>query len=77
PGGKLVITDLDAHGFDFLRTEHYDRWLGFDREDIAYWFKEAGLKNITVDCVGGNCCTTSREGFGAAEISIFIAYGEA
>jgi len=28
PGGKLVITDLDTHHFDFLRKEHHDRWMG-------------------------------------------------
>ncbi|PKM95154.1 MAG: SAM-dependent methyltransferase [Firmicutes bacterium HGW-Firmicutes-1] len=76
-GGKLVITDLDTHEFEFLRTEHYDRWMGFNREDIKRWFIEAGLKNISIDCVGGECCTTSIEGCEEAKISIFIAYGEA
>lgn len=75
-GGKIVITDLDEHNYDFLKTEHYDRWLGFKREDIKQWFAEAGLKNITVDCVGGNCCTTSECGNESANISIFIASGE-
>ena len=28
PGGKLVITDLDEHRFEFLRTEHHDRYYG-------------------------------------------------
>ena len=34
PAGKLVITDLDEHEFDFLREEHHDRWMGFKRADI-------------------------------------------
>ncbi|MBI1927893.1 methyltransferase domain-containing protein, partial [Candidatus Poribacteria bacterium] len=34
PSGKLVITDLDKHDFVFLRDEHHDRWMGFEREDI-------------------------------------------
>jgi ubiquinone/menaquinone biosynthesis C-methylase UbiE len=76
PGGKLVITDLDTHDYEFLRTEQYDRWMGFDREDIRRWFIEAGLKNISIDCVGGECCTKSIEGCEEAKISIFIAYGE-
>ncbi len=25
--GKLVLTDLDEHNFELLKTEHYDRWL--------------------------------------------------
>ena len=28
PSGKLVITDLDEHRFEFLRTEHHDRYYG-------------------------------------------------
>ncbi|MFA9560354.1 class I SAM-dependent methyltransferase [Evansella sp. AB-rgal1] len=29
-GGKLVLTDLDEHQFDFLITDHHDRWMGFN-----------------------------------------------
>lgn len=75
-GGKLVITDLDEHNFEFLRTEQYDVWMGFDRKDIIEWFKDAGLKKITVDCVGSNCCADSKCGSDKASISIFVAYGE-
>ncbi len=73
--GKLVITDLDEHGFDFLRTEQHDRWMGFKREDIHRWFVEAGLKNVSVNCVGDNCCATSSTGAARASVSIFIAVG--
>jgi len=76
PRGTVVITDLDEHNFEFLRTEQYDRWMGFKREDIRKWFEEAGLKNIVVDCVGQNCCAESNCGCGNANISIFIASGE-
>lgn len=76
PGGTVVITDLDEHNFEFLRTEQFDRWLGFKRDDIKQWFLEAGLKNVVVDCVGGNCSTTSCCESQSASISIFIAYGE-
>jgi ubiquinone/menaquinone biosynthesis C-methylase UbiE len=43
-GGKVIITDMDEHEYEFLRKEQHDRWLGFKREDVARWFKEAGLK---------------------------------
>lgn len=76
PGGKLVITDLDEHHHEFLRIEQYDRWMGFQREDIKKWFSEAGLKNITVDCAGANCCSESKCGCESANISIFVAYGK-
>jgi ubiquinone/menaquinone biosynthesis C-methylase UbiE len=75
-GGKLVITDMDEHQFDFLRTEQYDRWMGFKREDVDRWFRAAGLKNVVVDCVGENCCADSKSGADHATVSIFVASGE-
>ncbi len=76
PSGKIVITDLDEHTFEFLKAEHHDRWMGFKREDIEHWFTEAGLKNVTVDSVGENCSTQSSRGEEYASISIFVASGE-
>jgi ubiquinone/menaquinone biosynthesis C-methylase UbiE len=75
PGGRLVITDLDRHDFDFLRTEHCDRWMGFDRPDVARWLAEAGLVDVEIDCVGENCCAASQCGCGAAAVSIFVVSG--
>jgi len=74
PGGRLVITDLDAHEFEFLRKEQHDRWMGFEREHVRGWLRDAGLLDVVVDCVGQDCCASSREGEAAA-ISIFIASG--
>ncbi len=75
PSGKLVITDLDGHTFEFLRVEHHDRWMGFKRNDIKKWFAEAGLGDVVVDCAGENCCAQSSQGDAHASVSIFIAYG--
>lgn len=75
PGGKLIITDLDKHNFEFLRKEQHDRWLGFRGEDIKDWFEEAGLSNINVDCVGKDCCSESEEGSEKASVRIFVASG--
>jgi ubiquinone/menaquinone biosynthesis C-methylase UbiE len=75
PGGILVISDLDSHGFEFLRTEQNDRWLGFKREDVVRWFNEAGLSDSRVDCVGQDCCADSEEAGTQARISIFVASG--
>jgi ubiquinone/menaquinone biosynthesis C-methylase UbiE len=74
-GGRLVITDLDRHDFDFLRTEHCDRWMGFDRPDVARWLVEAGLTEVNIDCVGESCCAASQSGCGEAAVSIFVASG--
>lgn len=76
PGGRLVITDLDEHQFEFLKTEQHDRWMGFKRENVERWFLDAGLKNVTVDCVGEDCCAQSACGTEYASVSIFVACGE-
>jgi ubiquinone/menaquinone biosynthesis C-methylase UbiE len=76
PGGRLVLTDLDAHAFDFLRAEHHDRWMGFQRSDVRAWFQAAGLRNVRIECVGENCSATSSCGCEQASVSIFAAYGE-
>lgn len=74
-GGALVITDLDAHSHEYLKTEHNDRWMGFERKDITKWYEAAGLERVTVDCVGETCNSTSSCGGGEASISIFYAIG--
>lgn len=76
PGGLLVITDLDEHHFEFLRTEQHDRWLGFKRADIRQWFEDAGLKKVVVDCADTNCCADSTRGSESANVSIFVASGK-
>ncbi|UCH14107.1 MAG: methyltransferase domain-containing protein [Bacteroidales bacterium] len=76
PGGRLIITDLDEHNFEFLRNEHNDQWMGFKRDDIKKWFFESGFKGVVIDCAGEKCCSDSSAGDERAEISIFIAHGE-
>lgn len=76
PGGKLVITDLDEHTFEFLAQEQFDRWLGFKRLEIRDWFVEAGLKNVKVEDSEEKCCSSSCCGGEKASISIFVASGE-
>ncbi len=75
PGGRLVITDLDAHDFEFLRKEHHDRWMGFERNDLEKWFREAGLSDVSVKDVGEKCCAESACGTESASVSIFVASG--
>lgn len=74
PGGIVVITDLDAHQHTWLRDEHHDRWLGFDRDDIRVWFRAAGLSDLRAEDLGDECRATSTEGSDAA-VNIFIASG--
>ena len=76
PGGRLVITDLDEHGFEFLRTEHYDRWMGFSRDAVREWFEAAGLEAVNVDDIGESCSSQSSGGAENASVSIFVASGK-
>ena len=76
PGGMLILTDLDEHDYEFLKTDQHDRWMGFKREDVQHWLKEAGLKQVTVDCADEDCCAQSNCGCEEANISIFIASGQ-
>lgn len=73
PGGKLVIADLDRHEHEFLRTEQFDVWLGFERSDIRKWFANAGFTDIQVEDLNEDCCCDSCESCDSAAISIFIA----
>jgi C_GCAxxG_C_C family probable redox protein len=73
PGGKLVITDLDRHDYEFLRVEHHDCWMGFDRARVTGWLTGAGLTEVKVTCAGQNCCACSRNGSAKAAVSIFLA----
>jgi ubiquinone/menaquinone biosynthesis C-methylase UbiE len=81
PGGRLVITDMDAHPYAWLKEEMADLWQGFDRAQVREWYQEAGLVNVVVDCTGQSCCAESANTAPAsdevrqAEISVFVAAG--
>lgn len=75
PGGRLVITDLDEHSFEFLVSEQHDRWMGFKREDVQRWFQDAGLKEVRVESAHASCCADSECKTERAEVSIFLAIG--
>ena len=75
-GGRLVITDLDEHNFEFLRTEHHDRWMGFKRKDVKTWFSKAQLKNIMIESLEENCCASSKCGCEEVFANIFMASAE-
>jgi hypothetical protein len=66
---------LDADEFTFLRTEHHDRWMGFERDAVRGWLLDAGLQNVGTDCVGTNCCADPITSGESASISIFVAFG--
>jgi ubiquinone/menaquinone biosynthesis C-methylase UbiE len=76
PGGRLVITDMDEHTHEWLRTEMSDVWLGFDREQVRAWYEQLGLVNVLLDCTGQSCQAGCQSDAGEhADISIFVAAG--
>lgn len=81
PGGRLVITDMDAHPYAWLKDEMADVWQGFERQQVRAWFEEAGLVNILVDSTGETCSSRSAnptitdEQGREAKITIFVATG--
>ncbi|HEY3313497.1 MAG TPA: arsenite methyltransferase [Anaerolineales bacterium] len=76
PGGRLVLTDMDTHPYEWLKTEMSDVWLGFDREQLRVWYEQAGLVNVLVDCTGQSCKSGCQSEAGEhADISIFVAVG--
>ncbi len=81
PGGRLILTDLDRHTNEWMRAEMADEWLGFDRDQVRGWLREAGLVNRIVDCTGSSCCAETEHpeevdpAGRAAKISVFVAAG--
>jgi ubiquinone/menaquinone biosynthesis C-methylase UbiE len=77
PGGRLVLTDLDVHSHEWMRDEMAHEWMGFDRDQVKAWLREAGLVNVLVDCTGDSCCAEAQADSddGGAEISVFVATG--
>lgn len=75
PLGKLTITDVFEHQFEFLKSEHHDRWLGFRKEDLEEWLVSAGLKNVSVKSINEECRVLSNDGMEQAVMDIFVAAG--
>ncbi len=71
PGGRLALSDLQEHNYEFLRKEHADLWPGFKIERVKKILNEAGLKNATVAALS-SCCSTTRENE-EVKIPMFLA----
>lgn len=48
PGGRVVVSDLEAHDEEWMRRELAHAWLGFPAERLTAWFASAGLIDIGV-----------------------------
>src|SRR5437667_5800536 len=71
PGGRIAISDLQEHSYEWLRKEHADLWLGFRLEEDSTMMKETGLDKVKVDTLSGWCCTVQEEQ--QVKIPMFLA----
>lgn len=76
PGGKVMVTDITEHEHTWLRQEKSDLWLGFNRDDLSEWLKEAGFDNILVKEAGCDCCTGTNDNRKTVKIPTLIAIGQ-
>jgi ArsR family transcriptional regulator len=47
PGGAVVVSDLVAHGEEWMRSELEHQWLGFPVDAVVRWCQDLGLDDIT------------------------------
>jgi ArsR family transcriptional regulator len=51
PGGRLVVLDLLAHGFEQARTLYAHVWLGFSEVELLRLIEKAGFREVEVSVV--------------------------
>jgi ubiquinone/menaquinone biosynthesis C-methylase UbiE len=71
PRGRIAISDLQEHGYEWLRREHADLWLGFKMEDVLGMMKKARLENVKVNELSSCCMSTQEER--SVKIPMFLA----
>ncbi len=73
PRGRLALSDLQQHNYEFFRKEHADRWLGFNIPRVRIMLDRAGFDDINVRALE-SCCSTTIE-HGQVKIPMFLASG--
>ena len=73
PGGRLALSDLQQHNYEFLRKEHADRWLGFEISRVRTILDQAGFADVKVEGLE-SCCSTTAE-HEQVKIPMFLAIG--
>lgn len=73
PEGRIALSDLQQHSFEWLRAEHSDIWLGFRMEEVTKMMEDAGIGSARVRALG-SCCSTARGGQ-SIQIPMFLASG--
>jgi ubiquinone/menaquinone biosynthesis C-methylase UbiE len=52
PGGTVAIADEVAHPYAWMREEHADIWLGFERGQVGRYFAAIGLEDYRYEPLG-------------------------
>lgn len=52
PGGVVAIVDEVEHPYAWMREEHADVWLGFEKGQVEGFFREAGLTGFGYESLG-------------------------
>jgi ArsR family transcriptional regulator len=52
PGGSVVVVDFVRHEQEWMRQELGVTWLGFGLDEIAGWFRDAGLAELRCELRG-------------------------
>ncbi len=52
PGGVVTIVDEVEHPYAWMREEHADVWLGFQKAQVERFFRKAGLTGFGYESLG-------------------------
>lgn len=72
PGGRVVITDVKQHAYQWVKEEKFDVWMGFNVQEIKGWLAQTGFRNVEMSDLGCNCRTSNKAGV-TIEIPMFLA----
>jgi ArsR family transcriptional regulator len=52
PAGAVILVDLVKHDQEWMREQMAHRWLGFEKQQIEAWFREAGIAQLDYELTG-------------------------
>jgi len=52
PGGSVILVDLVQHNQEWMRDQMAHQWLGFERQSMDQWFRDAGITSLDYDLTG-------------------------
>lgn len=74
PGGSVILVDLVQHKQEWMRAQMAHQWLGFERQSIERWFRDAEVTNADYDLTGSFAGEKMARN-GNRPVEIFVARG--